>query len=119
MWKEIRGREQYVAVAQNQSRVSVGPELLCTLHDEAYGKIKQFQIRQEKAGQLDILVTTVRETDFGNVTKFFEQFFLDHYPGLFRVQVIHCKDTTHLTPGDKHLYFVQRLPSDELAKSPS
>jgi hypothetical protein len=50
MWKEIRGREQSMAVAQNRSRASVGSELLCTLHDKAYGKIKQSHIRQEKGG---------------------------------------------------------------------
>lgn len=112
MWRDVQGREQSVAVAQNRGRVSVGPELLCTLHEQAYGKIKQFQIRQEKIGQLEILVTTLHEGDLGEVTRFFERFFDSHFPGMFRIRVTGNRDPACLTPGDKHVYFVQRLPWD-------
>jgi phenylacetate-CoA ligase len=112
MWREVQGREQSVAIARNGSRVSVGPELLCTLHEGAYGKIKQFHIRQEKVGQLDILVATLHRRDFGEVARFFERFFEDHFPGMFHIQVTGCTDAARLTQGGKHVYFVQRLPLD-------
>jgi hypothetical protein len=30
--------------------------------------------------------------------------------------VVHCQDAAHLTQGDKHLYFVQRLPAGEVSR---
>ncbi len=59
---------------------------------------------------------TLHECDSGAVTKFLERFLEDQSPGLFRVQVVHCQDAAHLTQGDKHLYFVQRLPAGEVSR---
>lgn len=114
MWRTIHGRQQSVAVAKNRSRVSVGPELLCTLHDEVYGKIKQFQVRQERVGELDISVAPLDQKDLGEIATFFGRFFDDHFPGMFRIQVVHNRNPMDLTPGDKHLYFVQCLQLDEV-----
>lgn len=63
-WVKVQGREQCVAITKNHGRVSVGPELLCTLHDKSYGRIKQFQIIQKEAGKLELLVKTQDQKDF-------------------------------------------------------
>jgi phenylacetate-CoA ligase len=111
MWKTIRGREQSVAIAKNGGRVSVGPELLCTLHDKSYGEVRQFQIRQVKKGELEIHITPHRRDGFPKARDYFIRIFNEQFPGMFDVRVIARETAREGKNPEKHLYFVQGITS--------
>lgn len=108
-WEKIQGREQHQAIPKNGRHISVGPELLCTLHDKSYGKIKQFQIEQKKPGELIIYISTHYKKDFENAKVYFNKFFNEQFPGMFDINVVHRSDSKTLKSTEKHLYFIQHV----------
>jgi len=109
MWKMIQGREQSIAIAKNGGKISVGPELLCTLHDKSYGDIRQFQIVQTTKGKLEIHVTPIEEQGFSKAKDYFVRFFDEHFPGMFDIEIVLRETGEDLKSPEKHLYFVQRI----------
>ena len=113
MWEKIEGRGQHVAVAKNNSRVSIGPGLLCTLHDTTYGKIKQFEIEQRRVGELIVRVVPLRADDLQEVEAYLRRALTERFPNMFDVQVklMDSAETSRRT--QKHRYFVQHLSGIE------
>lgn len=109
MIKNLRGREQCLAVDKRNSRISVGPELLCTIHDKSYGMIKQFRIEQHEAGKLDVLIRCHKPGDFSTAGNLFQAFFKKTYPNSFNINVKQLPHETNSGNRDKHLYFVQHI----------
>lgn len=112
MWRKIRGRQQSVAIAKSGGRVSIGPELLCTLHDKSYGEIKQFQIKQVGKGELEIHITPRHQEGFTRARDYFIRFFDEQFPGMFNIKVIARETTLELKSSEKHLYFIQCINDD-------
>jgi len=107
MWKNIQGRQQSVAITKSGGRVSVGPELLCTLHDRSYGEVKQFQIRQTRKGELEVSVESHRPEGFDKARRYFMHVFEEQFPNMFDVRVVARESAGELKSSEKHLYFVQ------------
>lgn len=104
MWEKIEGRGQFVAVTKNGDHVSIGPELLCTIHNRTYGRIRQFQIEQHRVGELTIRVVPSISSDVLEIQEYFKRFFAEQYPRSFNVKVERLTKRTQ-----KHLYFIQNL----------
>ena len=113
MWEKIKGRGQHVAVAKNSSRVSIGPGLLCTLHDTTYGKIKQFEIEQRRVGELIVRVVPLQAGDLQEVEVYLRQALAERFPGMFDVQVELPDNAETSRQTQKHRYFVQHLAGIE------
>ncbi|MBN1294579.1 MAG: phenylacetate--CoA ligase family protein [Candidatus Latescibacteria bacterium] len=109
MWDLIEGRKPAMAMAKNGSAVSIGPQLLCTIHDDTYGKIKQFRFEQYEKGKLDIIVTLLNNSFLTTTNRYFTDLFEKHYPGLFEINV---KLSSDQKDKSKHLYFKQHLNVD-------
>jgi len=109
LWEKIEGRGQALAVSGDNSKVSIGPELLCTIRDNRYGEIKQFQIVQEKAGELLIRFVQSDRSDVQQITGYFQDFFNDHYPGRFKLIFEQNENLISGKETQKHLYFVQKI----------
>jgi phenylacetate-CoA ligase len=109
MLEKLQGREQCLAVDKRHARISVGPELLCTIHDKSYGMIKQFRIEQFKAGELDVLIDCHEPRNFTAASDLFKAFFEREYPGLFDINVKQIENEKIKKTTDKHLYFIQHI----------
>jgi phenylacetate-CoA ligase len=107
MLDRLQGREQSLAIDKEHAKVSVGPELLCTIHDKSYQLIKQFRIEQRKAGELEVFINTHEGKSFADASRLFVLFFENIFPGLFDIKVSQLVGACKAT--DKHLYFVQHL----------
>lgn len=106
MWEKIVGRGQSIAISKDGGRISIGPDLLCTIYDNTYGKIKQFRIEQQKIGELIFHVALHNISDIMEIREFFEGVFDEQFPGCFDVEV---KLEEDLNNGEKHLYFIQKI----------
>jgi len=116
MWERIQGREQAIAISKKMEKISIGPDLLCTIFDKSFANIKQFKIVQQNVGELIFLVTPHEGSNIEEVTKYFKGIFDDRYPGGFDI-VVQQPDENVLKRGDKHLYFKQYLDVEELFKT--
>jgi len=108
MWEKIEGRRQAMAVAKNGGRVTIGPALLCAIHDETYGKIRQFEIEQRRVGELTVHVVPYQDCDVVEIREYFERVFADQFPGSFDVKV-ELFEKLELSKTGKHQYFIQRI----------
>jgi len=107
--EELRGREQFLAIDKNNAKISIGPELLCTIHDRSYRKIKRFWIEQFKAGDLEIYLEINKSTKFEDASYLFKNFFQKTYPGLFNIKVNSFENGNRNNSSDKLLYFIQHV----------
>ena len=117
MLEELQGREQSVAVDKNNARINIGPELLCTIHDKSYRKIKQFRIEQKFIGELCVYLEPNEDAAFREVSEQFKMFFEGLYPNLFDIRIDRLQSQNNKGAVDKHLYFVQRLNIRASAKN--
>ena len=108
MWERIEGRGQAMAISKNGGRTSIGPDLLCTIHDTTYSKVQRFQIEQRCAGELLVRVIPYDATDIAEIQEYFKRVFAEQYPGSFDVAVESLEEI-EISSSGKHLYFVQRL----------
>ena len=108
MWEKIEGRGQAMAISKNGGRISIGPDLLCTIHDATYSKIQRFQIEQRRAGGLVIRVIPYDATDIAEIRDYFRRVFEEEYPGRFDITVESLEELEIGSSG-KHLYFIQHL----------
>ena len=109
MLETLQGREQCLAVDKWHAHISVGPELLCAIHDKSYGLIKQFRIEQFKAGKLDVLIDCHEQKNFSVAGDLFRAFFENEFPGLFDINVKPLQKENVGSTSDKHIYFVQHI----------
>ena len=109
MIEKLQGREQSLAIDKRNARISVGPELLCTIHDKSYQLIKRFRIEQRIAGELDVLISTHEERDLSAASQMFKAFFEREYPRLFDINVRQFDKDQGSKNTDKHLYFIQHI----------
>lgn len=112
-WKRIEGRGQALAVAKNRGLVPIGPDLLCTIHDKTYGKIRQFGIEQRHVGELTVKVVPYEYSAMSEIREYFKRVFVDQFPGNFDVKVDQVEKLT-LSKSEKHLYFIQRIEAKTL-----
>lgn len=106
MWEKIEGRGQAIAIAKDGGRISIGPDLLCTIHDNTYGKIKQFGIKQQNAGELTIHVNPHKINDIIEIREYFERIFDEQFPRCFDIKVELKAD---LNKSEKHQFFIQKI----------
>ena len=109
MWERLEGRGQALAVSKDGGRISIGPSLLCTIQDPAYGKIRQFEMEQRRAGEIIVRIVPHTAGDAAQVTAYIENAFAEQFPGRFDVEVLLCEALVRSGSG-KHRYFVQHLP---------
>jgi phenylacetate-CoA ligase len=103
----FEGRGQSVAIAKDNSHIPIGPLLLCTLHDKAYGKIKYFQIEQRRVGELIIWVLPHMKNNFNDIANMFTNIFAKRFPQKFYIKVkMHAGNYEH-NRSLKHRFFVQ------------
>ena len=114
MWEKIEGRVQAVAIAKNGGRISIGPDLLCTIFDRTYMKIKQFKIEQRRVGELTFRVIPHKNSDIIEIRQFFKRIFNEQFPGSFDVKVERLEESD-LDQRDKHLYFIQHVECKDTA----
>lgn len=112
--ENLQGREQSVAVDKNRSRINIGPELLCTIRDKSYQKMKQFRLEQNIIGELCVYIEPVEDASFTEISEGFKTFFEKLYPGMFDISVSQLKKKDEEKTSDKHLYFVQNLDLEHL-----
>lgn len=109
MIEGLSGREQSVAYDKNGAHINIGPELLCTIHDQSFKKLKQFKIEQHKVGELTFFIEPHDMTCFDDLKDQFEHFFNGLYPNQFKTSINPLVFDSITAGSDKKLYFVQHI----------
>ncbi len=108
LWKRVIGRGQAVALTKAHGKISIGPDLLCTIYNDEYAKIKQFKIEQNNIGKLNIYIQPYENEGFSDLENFFFNVFEKNYPRCFDLSVQE-KDEAFFNQTDKNLYFIQNI----------
>ena len=108
LWQKIIGRPPAIAFSKKNIPVSLGPEIQCTILDEMFGQIKQFNIIQNSIGILEINILPFEESLMSNINLYFEKTFKSKYPGYFDLKILK-KEQLELTKAGKSQFFTQNI----------
>jgi phenylacetate-CoA ligase len=112
-WERLEGRGPSIAFTKNGGHACLGPMLLCHLHRETVGRIRQFGIEQYREGELVVRVVPVDNADPSAIGGLFEHAIHNEYPGLFDIRMV-IGDKPALSETGKHLFFRQHIRRDSI-----
>ncbi len=108
LWRRVIGRGQAVALTKKHGKISIGPDLLCSIYNDEYAKIKQFKIEQNNIGKLNIYIQPYENEKLCDLENFFSSVFEKNYPRCFDLS-IQQKDEAFFNRTEKNLYFIQNI----------